>query len=1184
MLQIKEISKVYKTGPLVQRALNQVSLALRDNEFVAILGPSGSGKTTLLNIIGGLDQYDSGDLVINGVSTRKYTDRDWDSYRNHTVGFVFQSYNLIPHQTILANVELALTISGITKKQRREKAVSALEKVGLGEHIHKKPSQLSGGQMQRVAIARALVNDPDILLADEPTGALDSETSLQVMDLLKEVAEDRLVVMVTHNPELAEKYATRIVNLRDGVILSDSDPFVPEAGQEAVHRSMGKASMSFLTALTLSFNNLWTKKARTILVAFAGSIGIIGIAMILSLSNGVDRYIQGVEEETLQSYPLQITDTSFNLASFYPAAEAAADGSAPAENPEAQQRKDVREWRTVTNLFSRVNTNDLASLRAYFEGEGHEIYDYVQAIEYDYNLSPQIFAVNNGKVRQVNPDKSFAALGFTATDSMNGLLSTWSSTDSFHPMPADEDLYLSQYDVMAGHWPENYNECVLILTSSGRVSDMTLYTMGLKDPQELENMVKAFAEGETTQVDDERQQYDYEDFLGISFRLLCGTDYYVYDKDYEVWTDRSGDERFLRDLVLNAEELKIVGVVQPREDSSSPVLSLGIGYPASLIWHIMDLSRQSEIVKAQQAAPDINVFTSQPFGADREDSAMDMNALFSVDEDAIANAFQFDMDENSFDTSSLDLSKLDLSSMDLSSAINPGDFAVTMPSLSAADIAELLGSLNVTITADNMETMFRSLLNAYTDYARQDPATDYSRLPESLREYMGTEDAREILRRRMQAIYQQNIDSIITADQLSNVVQSVMAGYPDYVLDNGLVIDPDNPYAYVNEYLQTPAAQAAVQAAAEALRQQASGIGITQEELSAIVNELIEGYQVYAEANSLPEPEKLMDSFTAFMTTPEAQQIIAQGVESAIDTSALQAKAAEMFSRYSASMAGQISNMMSRVVSSLTGAISRSIQNNLGVLMESMAENLMNAFKVDGEALAEAFTMNMDPEELRDLMTSLMSREETSYDNNLKKLGYADADHPSTITIYPTDFAGKTQVKNILNRYNDECAARGEDDKVISYTDVVDTLMSSVTDIVDAIGYVLIAFVAISLVVSSIMIGVITYISVLERKKEIGILRAIGASKRNISEVFNAETFIIGALAGIFGVGITLLLLIPANYIIRSLTNQIGISAVLPPAAAGLLILLSIILTLIGGLIPSMKAAKSDPVTALRSE
>ena len=542
MLQIRDICKEYRTGSLVQKALDHVSLSLRDNEFVAILGPSGSGKTTLLNIIGGLDRYDSGDLIINDVSTKKYKDRDWDSYRNHTIGFVFQSYNLITHQTILANVELALTISGVSRAKRRRLAVEALEKVGLGEQIHKKPGQLSGGQMQRVAIARALVNNPDILLADEPTGALDSETSVQVMELLKEVARDRLVVMVTHNPELAVEYATRIVKLKDGRIREDSDPFVPEESGmgEPEHRNLGKTSMSFLTALSLSFNNLRTKKARTILTSFAGSIGIIGIALILALSTGVNTYINNMEEETLSEYPLEIMSTGFDMTSMLLTSGGGGESSG-----------DVNVINVATDMFSKMDSNDLGSLKAYFDSGKSGIEDCTNAVEYSYDVTPQIYRVGDGKVRQVNPDHSFDALGFGSSSSSSSLMSTMMSTDVFYEMPENPALYEGQYDVKAGRWPQAYNECVVVLTQGGSVSDLMLYALGLRDPLELDEMVRQFIDEEQVETKEDSRAYTYGDILSTTFRLVDSTDYYTYDSQYHVWTDKSRDEAYVRNLAEN---------------------------------------------------------------------------------------------------------------------------------------------------------------------------------------------------------------------------------------------------------------------------------------------------------------------------------------------------------------------------------------------------------------------------------------------------------------------------------------------------------------------------------------------------------------------------------------------------------------------------------------------------------
>ena len=1180
MLQIQNICKTYRTGSLVQQALKNVSLNLRDSEFVAILGQSGSGKTTLLNIIGGLDRYDQGNLIINGVSTKEYRDRDWDSYRNHTVGFVFQSYNLIPHQTILANVELALTIGGISKKDRTRRATEALKKVGLEDHLHKRPSQLSGGQMQRVAIARALVNDPDILLADEPTGALDSETSLQVMDLLQEVARDRLVVMVTHNPELAERYATRIVNLRDGEILSDSDPYIPEVTAPAVHRNMGKASMSFLTALDLSFNNLRTKLARTILVAFAGSIGIIGIAMILSLSNGVDRYIGNVEEETLQGYPLQISDTSLDYSSML----GANMGVDNAEEESDSEEKAVREWSLVTSMLSQVTTNDLQSLKSYLETGDSGIDDCVRAIEYDYNLSPQIFSLGEDgtSVRQVNPDRSFAALGFSGAEGMNSLMTAWSSTDSFHPMPADESLFRDQYDVKAGRWPENWQECVLVLTERGRVTDMTLYAMGLKDPESLDEMIRSFAEGNEVEVEETEGRYDYEEFLGVTFKLVSSADYYVYDSAYEVWTDKSGDEKYMRTLAQQGDDLTVVGVVQPREDATAPILAMGIDYPWSLTEHLLGTACDSEIVQAQLENPDLNVFTGEAFGAETDRSDLDMGNLFSVDQEAIENAFSFEegdlgeLDVSDMDFSDLDVSDLDLSDLDLS------QMQVDMPTVSQSDIASLLRSVKINISAEQMETLFRSLLEGYAAHSAQDPATDYAKLPQAIQEYLASGAAQTILQEDVQAILSQMAEAIVTREQIEGIVASVMAGYPAWL--EAQDFGEQEPYAYVALYLGTEAAQAAVAEQAEALRGQLSGLTLTPEQLEGVTQDLIEGYRAYAEENGLPDVSRMGDSLTGYLDTPEAQQILAEGVNQAVDTSELERQAASMFNSYSAAMGNLMGSVMEQVVSAMTEAVTEGMTRSMETLMEEVSKNFTSAFQMDPEAMAEAFSMNFSGEELRDLMTSLLSTEETSFESNLRKLGYADPDKPATITIYPTDFEGKARVKAILEDYNEIQRQSGAEEKVITYTDVVDTLMSSVTDIINAISYVLIAFVAISLVVSSIMIGVITYISVLELNKEIGILRAIGASKRNISEVFNAETFIIGGLAGVLGVGITLLLLIPTNHIIHTLADMDNINAALPPRAAVILIVLSIILTLIGGIIPSRKAARSDPVAALRSE
>ena len=1033
MLQLKDIKKSYKTATLEQQVLKGVSLSLRDNEFVAILGQSGSGKTTLLNIIGGLDRYDEGELIINGISTKKYGSRDWDSYRNHTVGFVFQSYNLIPHQTLLSNVELALTISGISKAERVEKAKKALEQVGLAEHMYKKPSQISGGQMQRVAIARALVNDPDILLADEPTGALDSDTSIQVMDLLKEVAKDRLVVMVTHNAELAEKYATRIVRLKDGIIEDDTEPFEPDTSGDspAVHKNMGKASMSFGTALALSFNNLWTKKARTILVALAGSIGIIGIALIMSLSNGVNRYVADIEAEALQNYPLTITDTSFQSAMM---AAMMGDQGGQEEEEEAGEEpsatQDVREIPMLSGFFEQMVTNDLGSLRSYFESGESGIYDNVQAIEYNYNIVPQIYLEQENGVRQINPDQSFAALGFSSGSGGNALWSAFSSSDSFAPLPENGELYQDGYDVKAGRWPENSNECVVVLSPRGAIADMCLYAIGLKDPAELDRMVQAFADGTEIEVKESDATYRYGDFLGRSFKVIHAADLYAYDEEVGMWVNHESDAKYVADVVRAGEDLTIVGVVQPKADNSYPVLSMGVGYPSSLVEQLMADAAESPLVQAQLADPEINVLTGAAFGEEKQGSDIDLGSLFSVDPDALAKAFSFD--PSAINLSALNFPDIDLSDIDLSN-----------------------------LTADDIS---------------------------------------------LENIIQQASKASISREELAQIFSGVTEGFKAYAVANGSE-ESLNP-ALLGEYLQTEEGAAALRNAANALVERTNLNNILKDSLQPVFD---------------------------------------------------------------------------KVMQTVSDAVQKRLRQSMSVMAASLSKQAMNAFRFDASALENAFQFAMTMDDLSSLMMSMYAPEDSSYESNLRKFGYADRNKPDTITIYPLDFEAKGRVKAIIDGYNEARRDAGEDDKVIAYTDAVGMLMGSVTDIIDVVRDVLIAFISISLVVSSVMIGVITYISVLERQKEIGILRAIGASKRNISEVFNAETFITGALAGLFGVGITYAALPPINALIRSLTDA-NVRASLPVTSALALILLSIVLTLIGGIIPSMKAAKSDPVAALRSE
>lgn len=1254
MLQIKDIHKEYRTGNLVQRALDGVSLSLRDNEFVAILGPSGSGKTTLLNIIGGLDRYDSGDLIINGISTKKYKDRDWDSYRNHTIGFVFQSYNLIPHQTVLANVELALTISGVSKSERRRRAKEALEKVGLGAQIHKKPSQMSGGQMQRVAIARALVNDPEILLADEPTGALDSDTSVQVMDLLQGVAKERLVVMVTHNPELAQLYATRIVTVKDGRILSDTDPFVIDSESMAppVHKNMGKSSMSFFTALSLSFQNLKTKKARTLLTSFAGSIGIIGIALILSISNGVDKYITNMEEETLSEYPLQIQSTGVDLTSMMMGAATAQSGKKDGEVGVAQM---------VTNMFSKMNSNDLESLKVYLDSNESSISQYANSVEYTYSVSPQIFLENGKNIRQVNPDKSFSAMGL-GSGSSNSIMSSTMSTDVFHEMPEDADLYKDQYDVKAGRWPENYKECVLVLTSQGDISDFLQYTLGLRDGKELDDMVQKFMAEEAVETPENEGPYTYDEILGKKFKLVNSTDYYEYDEEYKVWKDKSDNSSYMKKLVKNGEDLTIVGIVQPVEGATASMLTAGICYTPELTKHVIEKAASSEIVKQQLADEKINVFTGEEFGKeDNENSKFDMESLFSINADALQEAFQVDLSGFNMDLSSLsglssglnvempdmpdmsalagninldessmpDLSKLiklDDLDLDLSHMIDPEEILKNLPADQVPDMSQALKSVKFDFTEEKVTALLKEVLTGYQESIKDKPEADMDKMQAALKQYLTSKEMNERLCKDLQELVKNNVNVDMSSEKLIAVAVGLMNQYQEYAKANGIT---QTDVASILAFLSQGEIQQQIKEEAENLVKNSVTVNITTKQIrDLLMQDVVAAYPEYARNNSLPDPANLGTYFLEYMQTEDGQNRLMNGLMTLVDTSEVQTQFSQAMETYMKSMMtsftdaitkgieskfteimeqvekqltkgiqtameqmmGNISSGMQEAMQSVMASVSSSITSAMSQAMSGLGGlgsgmgNMEDALSINPEAFAKAIQMNMNEDDLSELMMSLLSSENASYDGNLKKLGYADLNVPGGINIYPKDFESKSEIVGILDQYNADMEAAGEDEKVITYTDLVGTLMSSVTNIVNIISYVLVAFVAISLVVSSIMIGVITYISVLERKKEIGILRAIGASRHNVSQVFNAETFIIGFCAGAMGIGITLLLLIPANSIIRSLADGVNVKAALPPVAAVVLIGLSVVLTLLGGLIPSRKAAKSDPVTALRTD
>ncbi len=1100
MLQLNHIKKEYKTGDLVQKALDDVSLNLRDNEFVAILGPSGSGKTTLLNVIGGLDRYDSGDLIINGISTKKYTDRDWDSYRNHTIGFVFQSYNLIPHQTVLSNVELALTISGISGAERRSRATKALEQVGLGDQLHKHPSEMSGGQMQRVAIARALVNNPDILLADEPTGALDSDTSIQVMELLKEVAKDRLVVMVTHNPELAEQYATRIVRLRDGVIQSDTAPFTPDDSAQVppVHKNLGRSSMSPLTALALSFNNLLTKKTRTLLTAFAGSIGIIGIALILSLSAGVSNYIQEMERSTLSEYPLQLSTTGVDLAALLDP-ESYTSAVADNTNVGTTSTSSTPEGMvTVRELLSQLtednsSVNDLASLKKYLDSNECTISEDAASIEYTYGTVPLIYRQNkDGTVRQIFPDSSLSALNNTT--SAAGIVSSMTNQSVFTEMAEEPSLYEDQYDVKAGRWPESYNEAVLVLNSDGSISDYALYILGIEDDSVMMRFLQEYAKNKNTQAPTGYGTYPYDTFVGLKYKIVTNSDYYVYDEERQIWRNRSDDEAYVEQLVENSPDLTIVGVVQPRADASSTILPIGVAYTHALTNYAIDHAAESEVVKQQLADPEVNVLTGERFDADQRETDLDISSLFSVDTDMLKDSFQFDasklqfdlsgafdLQDGSFDFSSildpsafqLDLSDLDLSDIDMSD--------VELPDMDALDLSQLFADMDLSVSEDALQSLMKKIMNGYKRYIIGNGILNLDKIGFS--SYMESDQFKQLLSESMGDL----LDTTGLQEQFTASLQQNLQGI-------------------MTSYLQS-----------------------------------------YSEQLSQKLGEALQTKLTAAIQT-------------------------------------QMSTVMQQLMTQLTTQFSQQIQSAIQNNIAQLSSQVEDALKIDPTVFQSAVQVNMSTDDLVDLVKMNLQSSTTSYGSVLGALGYSDYAKPGSIWIYPKSFEAKNRIVDSLNAYNAAMRAQGEEDKVIVFSDTVGTLMSAVTRIVDMVSNVLVAFVAISLVVSSIMIGVITYISVLERRKEIGILRAIGASKHNVSEVFNAETFIIGMCSGVIGVGLCLLLLIPGNMLIHSIAGTTSVTAVLPPKAALVLIVLATLLTILGGLIPARSAAKCNPVTALRSE
>ena len=1085
MLELKGICKRYVTQSFTQVALDSVSLSFRDNEFVAILGPSGSGKTTMLNVIGGLDHFDSGDLLIDGISTKDFHDRDWDAYRNNRIGFVFQSYNLIPHQTILENVELALTLTGVGHAERRQRAREALEKVGLGEHVNKRPSQLSGGQMQRVAIARALINDPEIVLADEPTGALDSTTSVQVMDLLKDVARDRLVIMVTHNPELAYQYATRIVNLADGKITDDSDPFDVADATRREAKPTRKTSMSFVTALGLSARNLMTKKGRTAMTAFAGSIGIIGIAAILALSNGVNGYIKKVEEDTLSSYPLTISKQDYDLSSMMGGQGAADDETSKNEGSsddgtdgKAQGTDKIPVVTAVKDMFASVKSNDMTSFKAWLDDGGDGIDKEVNAIQYGYGVTPVVYRAGKGDEKPVRlvPNAMTEAMSGGASSAATVSMESM-GTSVFNEMIDDQSLLDSQYDVVAGHWPTSANEAVMVLSSRGTVGDYTLYSIGALDINELNDLVSsAMTADGGVETPETGADFTYDDALSTTFKVLSPADAYRKNEETGMWTDMSDDADFMAAKVADGIDVHIVGVVRPNETANASALSPGIAYTHALTRQLMERAADSQIVQEQLAHPETDVFTGKSFDELQGEAkqGMDLGSMFSVDEAALKSAFSFDTSALSgaagggIDLTGIDLSGLDI---DLSGVGKDIDFSDIMAKAPAPDFSGIFDGLELT--------------------------------PEQMQQ--------------VGMLANQLFEGFLQSDQFRALT-------PEDLKDTSKLA------AAFSAYLESDTAAQQILAQLKAL-----------------------GGDALAE-----RLQQAMTDYVQKQLAPYLQQAMDQVMKA-------------------------ISEQIATTVSSQLKAGAAGLMDQMATQMSSSFASLASAMHVDASAFANAVHFNMDAEDLSSLMMSYAKASKLTYDNNLTTLGYADEADPISVKIFPRDFEAKERVLDHIDAYNKQVKAAGHDEQAISYTDYMGIIMGSVTDIVNTISLVLIAFVSISLVVSSTMIGIITYISVLERKKEIGILRAIGASKRNVANVFNAETFIEGLIAGVFAIVVVVLVSFPVNAWALA-AKQVPNLMSLPVQDALVLIAVSVLLTVVAGLLPARSASRKDPVEALRSE
>ena len=1032
MLEIKNIKKEYNTDGFKQKALDNVSVNFRECEFASILGPSGSGKTTFLNIIGGLDHYDSGDLIINGISTKKFKDADWDSYRNHRIGFVFQSYNLIGHQTVLSNVKLALTLSGISKSEATERAKKALKEVGLENHINKRPNQLSGGQMQRVAIARALVNNPDIILADEPTGALDSETSIQIMNVLKKISKDKLVIMVTHNPELANKYSNRIINLKDGKIISDSNPYKEkDKNNEEDKSKQNKTKMKFLTALSLSFNNLMTKKARTILVALAGSIGIIGIALIMSVSTGFQNYVDSIQEETMTSYPLSIMQETGDLTSALLSMQS---------NNDNVSGKNIVEQQTITNMLSSISTNDLKSFKKYLNDNYSKVDKDIVNLKYTYSISPNIYTIDvTNEIVKLNPSSLFTSLMGSST-----MMSASPFSSVYSEMVDNTEEIEKQYEVLAGKYPTNYDEAIIVLSSKNEISDLLVYSLGLRDNKELTEMITNIMNGEGTDIHNDPLTFTYDDLMNVDLRVVMPSDLYKYNSKYDIYEDMSENKESLKTIYNNALKLKIVGIVAPKNGGmTSLALSPGINYTSDLTKYLIDYAKDQDIVKKQLKDEETDVFSGKKF-SDKNNNKLnfDFSDFIDIDKNKLQNAFNINIDENKIQS----------------------------------ETEQYMQDISKSITTDTT------------------PATQV--FTDNLNEFAG------------------GIIATLNNDATVNDIDTI-----------------------VNNYLNSDAVN-------EKLTQMESSYVIPKDTFKTTYMGILKG---------------LLYAYIPTMNIP--------GDKSAIINQYLQN--ADILI-----VEGQMGSAMTEAL------MQKTILTKVGELTGNISGSIASAFNVDQSKIASAFKLKYTQEELTRIISAMMTSSEASAKTNLVSLGYQDIDDPTRISFYFNDFDGKEHFLDFLDDYNKSV----DEEKEIKYTDTTGILMDSVKTIVNAVSYVLIAFVSISLVVSSIMIGVITYISVYERTKEIGILRAIGASKRNVSSIFNAETFIIGLLSGLLGIGISYSLIPIINAILHHFTGDIPLSASLAISRALILVILSIILTLIGGLIPARAASKKDPVESLRTE